>query len=60
MEGPYGPGMAFIEKITRPPGPTAGGGRNHDDRPGRAFGRRGGSAGGGDHLAGARTERAGL
>ncbi|MFI9571963.1 hypothetical protein ACIG5D_11075 [Microbispora rosea] len=52
--------MAFIEKITRPPGPTAGGGRNHDDRPGRAFGRRGGSAGGGDHLAGARTEGAGL
>ncbi|MEV4298752.1 hypothetical protein [Microbispora rosea] len=52
--------MAFIEKITRPPGPTAAGGRYHDDRPGRASERRGGSADGGDHLAGARTEGAGL
>lgn len=55
MEGPYGPGMAFIEKITRRPDPTAGDGRCHDDRPGRAF-----EPAGGNQLAGARTEEAGL
>ncbi|MFI7036774.1 hypothetical protein ACIBI0_08815 [Microbispora rosea] len=47
--------MAFIEKITRWPGPTAVGGRCHDDRPGRAF-----EPAGGDHLAGVWTEEAGL
>ncbi|OPG12897.1 hypothetical protein B1L11_11675 [Microbispora sp. GKU 823] len=59
MKGPYGPGMTFMRKITRPLDPIAVDERYHDERPGRVFEPRGESPDRGDYLAGSRPEGAG-
>ncbi len=54
------PGMAFIQKITQPFAPIAVDDWYHDDPPGRVVEPRGESPDRGDHLAGIRSEGAGL
>ena len=54
------PDMAFIHKITQPLDPIAVDDRHYNDPTGRVFEPRGESPDRGDHLAGIRSEGAGL